>query len=304
MISNPSIFYKTFQKDYHKIKAIYLKGILDNIQKYESDFFDEDYKDVDQNDFKIAIKSDLRQTYFHAIETFFELFLGLNPKGKKPYMDRNILFTLSNTNFTETYSKIRKISESNKGLDFLNEKTKYNDYEVTIGQYLFYTGIIKNDKLNNEFLNKINNSLEVIKIAIKILANDFVKREEYNAYKHGLRIIPATEKLAFADPDTLEIKLEMDLSDSMSFYAKTKDKEKLKVVTKVFDSERDYKMTILCSKLIHSILFYRRVSMRFESDKNKFEKIPVLFFDKDWVNDCSKINVEFQDFIHTITQID
>lgn len=303
MISSPEIFYQTFQKDFHKIKAIYLKGMLDNLTKYEKDLFDDALDIDDKNNFKLALKSDLRQTYFHAIETFFELFFGLNPKGGKPYADRYILFTLTHSNFAENYKKIRAIAETNDALNFLEEKVKFNEHQITIGQYLFYMGIVRSEKFDEEFLEQITASIEGIKNAIKIIAQDFVKREEYNAYKHGLRIIPSTTKLGLADAETMEMKFEWDLSDSMSFYMKMKDPEELKVITKVFDIERDYSMTILCSDLIHQLIFFRRLSMRLDGDKGKFEEVAIPFITKERVKLDSKINVEIQDIIYSITKV-
>ena len=78
MIFQPEIFYLTFQKDYHKIKAIYLKGLIDNQKKYESEIFGNDIDEEDKINISRTFKSDLRQTYFHCIETFFEIFLVQN----------------------------------------------------------------------------------------------------------------------------------------------------------------------------------------------------------------------------------
>ena len=40
MIFEPKIFYQTYLKDYHQIKAIYLMKMLDKLdEKYEEEFF-------------------------------------------------------------------------------------------------------------------------------------------------------------------------------------------------------------------------------------------------------------------------
>ena len=38
MIFEPKLFYKNYQKDYHKIKVNYLKKMLDNLPKYTDEF--------------------------------------------------------------------------------------------------------------------------------------------------------------------------------------------------------------------------------------------------------------------------
>ncbi|MES2396320.1 MAG: hypothetical protein V4549_09970 [Bacteroidota bacterium] len=302
MIFEPRIFYQTYQKDYHKIKATYLKGMLEDLPKYGKAFFGKDFDKEYTSTFRRTLKSDLRQTYFHAIETFFELFFALNPKDKDPEDAEFLLFTLTYANWQETFKKIKNITENENALDFLDEKMVYLGYNVTIGQYLFYTGLFSTEKFPKEFFDEVAESIEAIKYGIKTIAKDFVNREEYNAYKHGLRIIPASSKIMFTEVKTMEVKVEFDLTESMSFYMKTKYPDELKVITKLFDVERDFQMTYFCSNLIHHLIFYRRIAMKFEKDKEKFSKIPISMFGKEPIEKCNKINVEVQDLEYTITR--
>jgi hypothetical protein len=302
MIFDPQTFFQTYQKDYHKIKAIYLKGMLSNLPEYiktlYGDNIDKEYKESIQR----ALKSDLRQTYFHAIETFFELFFALNPKGKKTFDDRYVLYSLTNSNWQATYKNIKEISENDSALDFLDEEIEFLGHKTTIGHYLFYIGIFSKEKFPQKVFDEIKESIEAIKIGIRIIASDFVNRDEYNAYKHGLRLIPSMSKLMIADANNMEVQLEWDISDSMSFYLKTKYPDELKVVTKLFDTERDYQMTYFCSNMIHHMIFFRRLMMRFESDKEKFDKIPITFFGKEPIEKCTRVNVGIQDLVYSVTR--
>ena len=162
-------------------------------------------------------------------------------------------------------------------------------------------GIFSNDKFPQEVFENIKESIEAIKYGIRTIATDFTKREEYNAYKHGLRIIPSVSKFMIADANTMEVKMELDLSESMSFYVKTKLPDELKVVTKVFDAERDYQMTYFCSNLINHLIFYRRIAMKFEKDNEKFTKIPITFFSKEQIEKCNIVNVDIADMVYTVT---
>ncbi|MGV3686184.1 MAG: hypothetical protein ACO1NS_11195 [Daejeonella sp.] len=274
--------------------------MLESLLKYEQEFFNKELDKEDSVAFRLTLKADLRQTYFHAMETFFELFFALNPKGKGSFDDEMIQFNLTHSNWQDTYRKIKEITEVETALDFLDEKIKFQKIEITIGHYLFYIGIFPTENTNSEIIDKIPESIEAIKHGIKIFAADFINREEYNAYKHGLRIVPSITRMMFVRADKMEEKLEFDLTDSMSFYTKTKHPDELRVVTKLFDSERDYQMTIFCSNLIHNIVFHRRAAMKFESDAEKFTEIPILLFGKESIELCHKVNVDVQDIVYTV----
>ena len=130
------------------------------------------------------------------------------------------------------------------------------------------------------FSIKSKDSVDAIKFGVKIIAKDFVDREEYNSYKHGLRIIPAASELMLADPKTMEIKIRWNLEDSMSFYSKTKNPDELKIKTKLFDTNRDYAMTYFCSNLISNMVYYRQVSMYKEQLVKKNKPVAVAFLEE------------------------
>lgn len=269
--------------------------MLDNIEEAKKLFFEESFDSDDINkNYKKVIQCELRQNYFHAIETFFELFFALDPRGKKYLDDKNIQFNLTNAPWRKTFKKIQEIHEDADNLDFLNESMIYGSKKITIGHFLFYTGIpIEN-------YPEINESLEAIIIGIRVLASDFLSRNEYNAYKHGLRLITSVQEIRMFDPKTRETAMKWDLSDSMSYYQPTKVPNEVKIITKIFDSERDHQMAIFCSNLIHQLVFYRRVAMGMI--KKGEDKIPIIFFGKELVEDCFKINVPIQDIEYTISK--
>ena len=300
MIFEPKIFYHSYLKDYHKTKAIYLKKMLDNIPKYEKEFFGKELNINERDEFKKTLKSDLRQTYYHSIETFFELFFALNPKGKAIFDDEFVLFNLTNSKWKKNYEKIQKIADNPKSLEFLNEKITFTDFNISIGHFLFYFGIFSKEKFHKKLFEQIDESIEAIKYGIEIIANDFTKKEEYNAYKHGLRIIPAATKLMLAEAKTMKVKIEWDISESMSFYLKTKDPNELTVITKLFDSERDYLMTYFCSNLIGHLIEYRKIAFDQNKNNKKDKKFPITFFGKEPIEDCNKTNVEIQDLTYSV----
>ncbi|HEY0262341.1 MAG TPA: hypothetical protein VGB95_04900, partial [Chitinophagales bacterium] len=162
--------------------------MLDDTNKFQVEIYGENMTETAKDVFRRTLKSDLRQTYFHAIETFFELFIALNPKGKKRFDDENILFNLTNSKWRKTYEKIKQIAEDENALDFLDEKINYGNYNISIGHYLFYFGWFNNNALSQDFFESLPSIINAIKYGIRIVARDFIQRDEYNAYKHGLRI--------------------------------------------------------------------------------------------------------------------
>lgn len=304
MIFRPKIFYETFQQDYHSIKALYLKKMLENLDKYKREFLSESESLEDKHSFKSVLLSDLRQTYFHCIETFFELFFALNPKGKKYLDDEIILYRLTRSDFRKNYKKVEEIANNKNYLDFLDERFKFLDFDISIGQYIFYMGIFNREKFPNDIFENMDKSIEAIKFGMPILAQDFLKKEEYNAYKHGLRAINSAKSFIISKTDSKGNGIKFDLSESMSYYSKTSNVDELKILTTLFDPERDYKMTLFCSHLIYHMIEYRKISFNKNSPVIKNAKVPITFFDIEEITKCCKVNVKIQDIVYTYKKHD
>jgi hypothetical protein len=288
MITDPKIFYKSFQVNYYDYKQLSLKYILENTDKLNLDKVVLDYN---KKDFERAIKSSIRQTYFHAIETLFELIFALCPNQYGLINEVEIIRTISISRFP--YKKIEGIAKDEKNLEFLDQEIHAGDKKFTLGHFIFFIGITK-----KEMVKELNDNLEVIKHGLQILAKDFSDRREYNSYKHGLRIMPALKSFTLASPTNKDLKLTWDLEDSMTFYTENKSGE-LEFITKTFDSDRDINMTSFCSNLIWNIITLRRA--RFFKDK---QEIPILLFDKDSIDKAQKQNVKIQDLKYKLAPKD
>lgn len=297
----PKLFYQTFLTEYHKFKIIPLIKILSDLPKYEKEFFGKEFDKEDRDAYKMILKSDLRQAYFHSIETFFEILFSLDPTDKETFEDEYILFNITNSNQRKTFERIQRISTDESELSFLDKETTFQNINITVGHYLFYFGIFPNEKLKSEIFDEIKSSLDAIKYGIRIIAKDFSDREEYNSYKHGLRIIPALKQFMIAQADTMEIKMSWDLSESMSFYFRTKNPDELKMITKLFDTDRDFQMTFFCSNLIFNMVYYRRVAFYKNSIMEK--EIPIPMFGKEEIEKCNSTNVKMQDLVYTVRRV-
>lgn len=288
MISK-NLFYSQFQINYFDYKQGSLKFLLENYQKVG---LDKSIIEYDEKDYLTAIRSDIRQTYFQAIETVFELFFALLPdkNGKVTYQ------TIEKITLSELpYSKISEIAKNKEVLNYLDDEFIYPDHtKSTLGEFIFYFGLHKSN-----FKIDFPESLEAIKHGLWILANEFSDRREYNSYKHGLRILPALQTLSVCDVDTLEEQITFDLKDSMTFYSYDKKTKETTYTTKVFDSQKDLRMTRVCSNLIWNMIKFRDVSFNGKLKENDC-KFAILFFGKEEINEANKTDVKLQDLKFSI----
>lgn len=286
---DPKSFYSHFQINYFNYKLAYLQNALNNYPVFEKEKVILEYSD---KDFLLAIKSDIRQTLFQAIESVFEFFYALNPNEEGHIIDREIMRTLSRAEFH--YSKIKDIADDINTLEYLDQPLKLSDGTlVPLGEYIFYFGIHSIER----FKSKKEESLMAIKTALHLLALEFSDRREYNCYKHGLRIIPALSNLQVMAVEDQSKCFTWDLNDSMTYYTEDEKANKFEFVTKVFDSQRDIKLIRICCDLLWNIVKLRDIAF------NKAGKIDgslhIFFFNKDLVKDAYKMNVSIQNLRFT-----
>lgn len=244
---------------------------------------------------KFIIQADLRQNYFHSIESFFEFLFAFQPKNGKVPDNRNILRALVQSKWNQNYKKIEYIANGNLKLDFLDEMIDFLDHKVTVGQYLFYVGTFSKEKFNEQYQEDVKKSIESIKKIIKTIAIDFSKRDEYNAYKHTMRVFPSFNSIHILNANTMKEEINFDLSNSAS-YQIYNDKEKETIVkTKLFDPERDFKMTRICSRLIYNMIELRSIVFGDNKEKNKDQKVALILFNQENIEDSIKHNVNIQD---------
>ena len=296
-------FYSGYLKEFHQVKAIYLKNLLNSIPEIKEKLEEYEYGIELTKNTKFIVQADLRQNYFHAIESFFELFFALLPDNDKIPDNRHIVRRLSKSNWRSNYKKIEQIAEGKLKLDPLFERqVTFNDHEVSVGQYMFYLGVFSKEKYSPELFKDMKLSLNAIKEGIKAVAIDFSKRDEYNAYKHAIRIFPSFKSLHFVNVKDMKKAVKLDLSNSVSYQVYDDVNKKVSVKTKVFDSERDFQMTSFCSNLIHNIVYFRDLVFGDMSRKGKDEMIAIRMFDLDALNKCRECNVGIQDLVFSTQQ--
>ncbi len=293
-------FYNSYLKEYHEVRAIYLRHLLYNTDSInatikENELGAQDVKIPLTKNTKFIIQADLRQNYFHSIETFFEFLFAFLPKNGKIPDNREILKTLVKSKWQQNYKRIEYIANGKLKLNLLDEKIDFLDFNVSVGQYLFYLGTFSKEKFDEDYQNAVKNSIESIKKIIKIIAIDFSKRDEYNAYKHAMRVFPSLNSIHILNAESLKEEISFDVSNSAS-YQIYNDKEKETIVkTKLFDPERDFKMTKICSRLIFNMIELRSVVFGDRKEKGVNEKIAIILFNQANIEDSIKHNVKIQD---------
>ena len=293
---NDKLFYSQYLKEYHAVKAIYLKTLFNNHEKLNEELKKFEFLQSFTDNTRFIIQADMRQNYFHCIETFFELFFAFLPNNGVIPDHHKIIKNLVKSNWTKNYKLIQEIADGAFSLDILDEHIDFLDYNVSIAQYLFYPGMFDRSKFPDDFFKQVNQSIIAIKASIKALAADFSQREEYNAYKHGIRIFPTYKSIHLVDANTMKAQAAWDLSNSVSFYTFNDKLKETKITTKVFDFERDFLMTRLASNLIFTLINYRDIMINPER-RSKNEKIPIRFFDINAVEDCTQHHVDIPDIV-------
>ncbi|MBU2906406.1 hypothetical protein KO529_16540 [Arenibacter algicola] len=301
METDYQLFYKSYLKEFHLVKAINLKRTIENhieleeqVKKYEI------HNSLTENT-KFILQADLRQNYFHAIETFFEFFFAFLPINRKIPDNKAILRKLVKSNWRKNYKKIQSIATGKLKLNFLDEIIDFEGHKVSVGHYMFYLGIFPNGKFPDKLFKSIEKSINDVKFGLIEIAKDFSDRDEYNAYKHALRIFPSFKALYLLDAETNKVGMEWDLSNSLSFQTYEEKNEKSSIRTKVFDTERDFKMTLFCGNLIYNIMAFREIVFCGHSEVDK--KIAIRIFDKDAIDECKEYNVKIQDLEFTTERI-
>lgn len=286
----PVEFYRTYMVDYFLYKQAIYKNILDNYEELEPKILKGVNGQVKADVVK-TLKSSIRLTYYHCIETLFEIVFALD-KGivheKNHHQDELILQRLSNSDFRKNFKRIEDMAlpgsaelagfDKTISLDVVGE-------DISILRYIFYYTITqKNNTIGTEWWDRMPESLEAIKLALVEFAKDFSDRTEYNAYKHGLRVLPLTQKFEAWEAATNKKILNLDFSDAMTFLAESK--EEFSITTKNFDTERDYRMTMLASQLIANI-----VNIRKSAYSNPKEEVLIMFFHPEKILENSKKDV-------------
>lgn len=288
---SPTDFYEAYLYDYHKIKIKQLYYSLNNIDNYISSIYSDKDPHIINDDrikerIELQLRIDIRMTMFHSIETLFELIFALSPINGVDANELDLIHMLSNSNFRRNYEEIKKISLDQNYLNKFNDIISINGFQTTILEYLFYRILINSTLLEDDkFKSEYNESLIAIKNGLFIIAKEFNDRDDYNAFKHSLRVINTIKSIYLAKANNINDNIKFDYSNSITYLKDVSKKENkdCTIVVKPFDTIRDYNITDFCSKLIYQIIRYRQTALNL-GKFNKDSQFPILLYTIDSIN--------------------
>lgn len=289
-------FYKYYQANFFKFQQIINKEALDNID-YWLEKFDDDTKSNDRDQVSQIIKSHIRLTYLHCIDTLFELIFGLYPRDHI-IQDQNLPLIISRNN--DSFNKHRIQGFANNSEATINEITQditFGNQNASLIQYIIYHQISSESLANQDFLINIKDSIKPILSLLSIFAADLTDKSEYNSLKHALRVVPFTGSFNLLDPKTNIPIAGIDFKDAQHFIIDSQ--EDIKITTKNFNTERDYKLTLIASKMIWNIIKLRDSYFSLNDNKG-FTTCFVYFFDNDEFEDLEKSITHRQEIVFNI----
>jgi hypothetical protein len=280
-------FFSGYLIDHFLYKQFTLFNALEKLPILKSQVLD-GLDEIDEAEYIKTLRLEIRATYFQAIETLFELVFSLEPRGKV-IDNRHIWYFLSTSQWRKNYERIESIAAADTA--FLDrEITASKTLKVPFVQYLFYFSLT-----NPSMLDAVRASFEPIKKFLVAFAAEFSDRDEYNAFKHALRILPMMQKVEIGPHGSEKPIVTLDMSNSMTYLVE--EGESISFRTKPLDTVRDMRMGLVCSYLISNIVRSRRAHFAKNLDGH------LHTFSEESFQSADERNVSWTNFRFTIKPI-
>lgn len=281
MITNRD-FYKYYQTDFFKIQQLINEDVLENIEEWQKRLKPK-LVGSENTDLAKLVKSNIRITYLHCIDTLFELIFGLYPREGK-ILDQELAITIAKNNDEFNKKRIAGLAEGNENmLEEISRPITFRSTTIPLLQYIIFYQIEKESIVEGSGYQNIVNSIGPVLELLIMYAKDLADKSEYNSLKHGLRIYPFSGFFQIRERNSQKPIAGIDFIDALQYMFETK--EEYIIVTKNFDCKRDIRLTILASKMIWNIIKIRDAMMSNEIGQGSCY---VNFFDKSEYEDFDK----------------
>jgi len=177
-------FYRSYDEAFLYRKAETLMLLVDDVQKYKSALLGEDSENFDEEKFVETLNAEIHFTEFHQFEAFFAVLIAL-------FQDLPHWLYLTTYTSREIKEKVnafldgdlKKVSNGlvNNSNDFINSAV--------------YAGFMSD---NESIAQKWQENIDNIFWFITRVARKYIEGTEYNAYKHGLRVITGPTFIKFS----------------------------------------------------------------------------------------------------------
>ncbi|MCB0756997.1 MAG: hypothetical protein KDC01_00945 [Flavobacteriales bacterium] len=291
-----STFFASYNHLYHFHKATLLYHYYQHPDKYFAEVLNPIYTPLEResffftNDdvyFKKAIALDMRSTYFHCVETLFNL-IGVF-KAEAEIHERhgkwlNAFSALTEYAPKQLYNEIVEYGKDQASLAWLAESAGRDQW--SLGRHIFFFALSPPAEKIEDYLRQCDASVMAIQLALHLFAKDFDDRKEYDSYKHGLRVLDAMKTFYLLDPQTRKMMV-LDAGSSLTFPKKSKGAVEVK--TQNVDFVRDYRMCVLGARLIQMMINQRRIF--YNKAKMDFEQVPIVMLSEESVRWHSEAHV-------------
>jgi hypothetical protein len=142
--------------------------------------------------------------------------------------------------------------------------------------------------------NDLKITLEKIDDIIQMVAKDLADKGQYNAFKHGMRVLPLLNKFSVSNKEKEKTYMEFDLENSFTYLDFPKEKEEgaLQEVTIGYSPNQDLLKINLITLLMTGIIETRK--MRYFGDGKL-----VQFADLDIIKKAQKENMGMHRMVFT-----
>lgn len=235
------LLFTSFQHSYIFEKATLLKGIIDNhVPVFDIVQGNDGVQFSNYEAIRAHLKAEIHFSMFHALESIFALIFALI---KQP---DNVWVWLTNYKFPKFNEMVAKVAEAD-----ISVASEMDEFETI--KFLFFKNC------PDEFVEQtqVREAIQTISKILILCANEMLDKDEYNSYKHGLRLISGDLRLNLVN-EKEGIEKIVDIVPGF-VYLNTKNQETPRIVPKQYSYERSYKIIKICWQLTSLMINQRKV---------------------------------------------
>lgn len=196
-------FYSRYDDSFLFRKAETLMRLVENVEKYKSALLEDDSDNFDEQKFKETLNAEIHFTEFHQFEAFFAVLIS-------GFQNLPHWLYLTTYKSNEIKEKINAFLEN-------DIKTVSNGVVSNSSDFInlaIYAGFKSDDE---RILQKWQLNIDNVFWFITRLARKYNEGTEYNAYKHGLRVITGPTFLKFSPTGQPDKGFQFESENSIRF---------------------------------------------------------------------------------------
>ncbi|MAL17928.1 MAG: hypothetical protein CL670_07225 [Balneola sp.] len=297
IFEKPEIFYKEFPYKYWLYKAEMLYKMIgdDESLLHDSDG-NLEALGGNEKEFKQMLKYELHFTYYHQAEALFELIFALE---KVINDSKYVWLELSNVKSGDMHRFNKKVKQISDGSDRLRDKKVdlTDGRKITFYEWLIFDVFVPELEKTDQ---QVKTSIEKVDSIIQVAADDLASKKEYNAFKHGMRVLHLFKYFKISDKEQQKFELNFDLSNSFTYINFPKENEEegtkggdIQAVTKGYSPKQDLFKIKLITFLMSGIIESRK--MRY------FGKGKIMeFFEYDILEKLNELRPKTENITYTL----